>query len=374
MKNSRGLGLLLWCWPLLMWTAPLNGQEGPWRFVVFGDSIDFSGWEVNTNILGELASAAVGQNAALLIFAGDFSSSGSATALELWTNTARALYQAGIKVYPTVGNHDLDRGAYTNMVAAEVPENGPPGELKTTYALAWNNALFLVLNQFTPTNSYRVDQAWVDSVLATNTLPHVFAVGHVPAFRIYHYDCLDNFVTNRDQFWNSLSNAQCRIYFCGHDHFYDHSQIDDGDGDPQNDLHQLVVGTGGAPLYPDSLYGGNNSHWTPRRIKHEAQFGYLLAEVNGDNVSASWHSRTGSGTYTVSEVFSYSLRRRPFLHHHFAEARLTLTWSGAALLETSPNLSGPFRPVRGAVSPYVTTNIGGARAFYRLMEQPEMIE
>ena len=51
----------------------------------------------------------------------------------------------------------------------------------------------------------------------------------------------------RDSLWESLLSAGAKIYFSGHDHFYDHTIIDDGDENPQNDMHQVIVGT--APNY-----------------------------------------------------------------------------------------------------------------------------
>ncbi len=306
------MSLALW----LLSPGKLGAETGTWKFVVFGDSISFDGSDVNTNILGELAAAVVNEHPDLLLFLGDFSASGSASGYLLWTNVMAPVYGAGITVYPVVGNHDgLDPAAYTNIVAAQVPENGPVEEYKTTYSFVHSNALFLVLNEFAVSNQWRVNQSWVDAVLATNTLPHVFPAGHVPAFKVFHGDCLEEYVTNRDAFWNSLSNAHCRAYFSGHDHFYDHAQLEDGDSDPQNDLHQVIVGTGGAPLYPDTGYAGTNSIWTPLRWFHEAQYGYVAVEVGTNDVTMTWHHRTGTNSYPAAEVFSYSIIPRLFLRH-----------------------------------------------------------
>lgn len=371
MNNYRHWGLFLLASLLLTYPSLLPAQQGTWKFVLFGDSLAWDGSEVNTNIAQELASAAVNENPAFMLFTGDCSMSGTAAALQIWTNAMSPLYDAGIKIYPAVGNHDFaDLAAYTNIVAAAAPENGPPEEVKTTYAFAYSNALFVVLNDFAPSNIYRINQPWLDAVLATNTLPHVFALGHVPAFRVYHLDGMDSYITNRDIFWNSLSNAHAHVYFCGHDHFYDHSQLDDGDGDPQNDIHQFVVGTGGAPLHPDGSYQGYNSLWTPKRFWHKAQYGYLSVEVAGENVTLTWHERTGTNVYAVGEVFSYSLKARPFLRYSYAEGRLTLTWSGNALLEASSAPDGPFGQVLDASSPYVVPDPAGPGKFYRLREQP----
>ncbi len=360
---------------LLLWLLLLTGSElvraqTGWNFVVFGDCLAVDGSDVSTNMVRELAAAVVSEHPDFVLFTGDFAFSGSAPGMQLWTNAMAAVYGAGILVYPTVGNHDFaDPLAFSNIVAGAVPENGPAGEIKTTYSFVHSNALFLVLNDFIATNAYRVNQPWIDSILATNTLPHVFALGHVPAFRLYHQDTMDLYVTNRDIFWNSLSNAHARVYFCGHDHFYDHSRLNDGDGDPQNDIHQVIVGTGGALLHPDVGYPGLNSLWSPERVYHEAQYGYLSVSVAGENVTASWHHRTAPDTFPVAETFNYSLRTRPVLHYAFVTNDLTLRWSGTANLEASPRPSGPFTNVPGATSPYLIGQPAGSSLFYRLSEQ-----
>ncbi len=365
---------LSWLWLVLFGVlAPgprvLQGQETSWKFVVFGDCLDWSGWEVNTNIVHELATAVVAEKPAFLLFAGDCSMSGSAAALQLWTNAMEPVYTAGITVYPAVGNHDFaNPAAFASMVAFAAPTNGPPGEEQTTYSFAYSNALFVVVNLYTATNTYLPNQPWLDGVLSSNTQPHVFVMGHTPAFQLWHPDGLCAYPTNRDTFWNSLSNANARVYFSGHDHVFDHCQLEDGDGDPQNDLHQFVVGTGGAPTYPDEGYPGVNGAWTPKRLWHEAQFGYLSVEVAGENVSTTWHHRVGANSYAPAEVFSYSLRRLPFLHHSYTNGQLRLTWSGTAALQNSSSPAGPFEDVPDSSSPYSPPSLDGSTNFFRLRQ------
>lgn len=368
MRNrSRMWAWLLLSWTLLLWPENSRGQAGSWKFVTFGDCLSFGGWEVNTNIVAELAAAIAAEKPAFVLFNGDCSLSGTAAGLQIWTNAMGPVYGAGIPIYPAVGNHDFaDPAAFSNIVAIAVPQNGPPCEEGTTYSLTYSNALVVVLNEFASTNFYQVNQEWLNSVLSSNTLPHVFVVGHTPAFQGWHSDCLAFYPTNRDVFWNSLSNAGARIYFSGHDHYYDHSQIDDRDGDPQNDIHQFVVGTGGAPLYPDAGYPGDNSAWTPRRFWHEAQYGYVSVEVAGENVTTTWKHRIDTNSYSPVEVFSYSITRLPFLRHSFVGGRFTLSWAGNAVLQAASGPSGPFQDVPDAVSPYELPNLDSSQNFYRL--------
>ena len=101
-------------------------------------------------------------------------------------------------------------------------------------------------------------------------------------------------------FWNSLADEGARVYFCGHDHFYDRCRLDDGDDNINNDLHQYIVGTAGAPLRGDDVYNGFNSIWTPVRVLHEREYGYALVEIVGAHVTITWKHRTAANVYETT--------------------------------------------------------------------------
>ena len=96
----------------------------------------------------------------------------------------------------------------------------------------------------------------------------------------------------RDAFWTSLKNAGCRVYACGHDHFYDHAVVDDGDGNPDNNISQYIVGTGGAPIYSFSPpYNDTNTSYTVEQYHHAEKYGYVLVEVSDSDVKLIWFER-----------------------------------------------------------------------------------
>lgn len=285
----------------------------PWRFIIAGDSRG-SDNGVNTAILGELADEWAGSQAEFILFPGDLVSGDvNQTQLEsqfwTWKNTMQPVYDAGIAVYPIRGNHDVGSPAGVtawNNVFPELPDNGPAGETNLTYSITRRNVFVLGLDEYI--RSHRVNQAWVDSQLATNTKPHVFAFGHEPAFAAKHQSCLDNYPTNRTTFWQSLEAAGARVYGAGHDHFYDHACIEDNDGNPDNNLHQLIVGTAGAPIYHWSPpYVGDNGSYTPEQLYHAEQYGYVLVEVNDLNVTLTWMERTSPGVFVPTEVWGYAV-------------------------------------------------------------------
>lgn len=305
LRLAQGGALL--CLLTLAGVIPASGQSC--KFLVLGDSRGPDAQhQINTNILTELVSATLREQPAFVVVPGDLINSGSLAGFQEWTNLMGPVYRAGIGVYPVIGNHDAaDVASFIKVFGPSIPDNGPAGEVDRTYAVAYSNVLVLMLDNYVANNSLRVNQPWVDSVLATNTRPHVFAMGHVPAFKVLHADCLDDYPANRNAFWASLRSAGCRVYFCGHDHFYDHMRLAEGDRTPNNDLHQMIVGTGGAPIAAGGAYDGVNALWTPSSVLHQGQYGYVSVEIVNDNVRITWHRRTGANTYAAGETFAYTV-------------------------------------------------------------------
>jgi hypothetical protein len=302
-----------------------NTQNTQWRFAVVGDT-----HVPASSIVSEIAASMLADGVKLALFAGDIAESGAgasastyATQLATWKNGIAALYNAGIGVYPIRGNHESDvknvsieawNTAFSGIHL--LPANGPAGETNLTYSFAYKNALFIGLDEYV--SKHRVNQPWLEQQLASKqTRPHLFVFGHEPAFKVFHSDTLDDYVSERDTFWKSLAEAGGRTYFSGHDHFFDLARIDDGDGNPNDDLYQLVVGTGGGELFSQYNYFNNstNSTYTPTQLAHLMANGYLLVEVSGETdndlgVTLTFKQRTlaanGTVSYEPAYTFSYS--------------------------------------------------------------------
>ena len=278
----------------------------PWRFMVIGDSRGSWFMEpINTAIMTELKAEILRVKPAFVFVSGDLVYSGNQADFQTWRDLLADVYDAGIAVYPVMGNHDAsDPDGFKAVFGGDIPDNGPPGETDLTYFVAHENALVLALDYYdSPTV---INMPWVNSVLDANTRPHVFAIGHMPAFKVAHTDCLDNYPQLRDKFWDTLKAAGGRAYFAGHDHFYDHMRVDDGDGNEDNDLHQIIVGTAGAPLYGDAPYDGDNGPWTPTRILHEPNYGYVLVEIENRDATLTWYHRASPGLYLARDLWSYT--------------------------------------------------------------------
>jgi len=296
----------------MMMSACARTQEI--RFIVTGDTRG-SDNGVNTAMLREIVQAVISEKADFALITGDLVNGSDNPAvlesqLTTWRNTLQPLYSAGIGVYPCRGNHDTGSQAVWRSVFSGVyalPENGPAGEENITFSFTRGNVFVVAVDEYAGDGG--VNQSWLDAQFARNGQPHVFVFGHAPAFKVWHRDFLENNPHERNTFWNSIKAEGGRTYFCGHDHFYNHSRIDDNDDDPKNDLHQYIVATGGAPLYGwEGKYDGDNGQWTPHKVFHEKEYGYVLVEINGLNVTLTWKHRTAAGVYESTEdIFTYTV-------------------------------------------------------------------
>lgn len=348
---------------VFLFAGSLPAQTAKWKFLVLGDTRG-DGGPINTNILAELVSAITHEKPEFILVAGDLVHWGSLESFQAWTNALAPAYQAGIGVFPVTGNHDLgDVASFRRVFGPQIPDNGPGGELDRTYFLVHSNALILALDNYAGTSP--INQAWVDAVLATNAQLHVFALGHEPAFKALHADCLDADPAGRDVFWRSLRNVQAHAYFCGHDHFLNHARIEDGDGDPSNDVHQYISGGGGGPLYDGFAYDGANGGWTPVEVMHASTNGYLRVSIETNTVTMTLVHRTTPGTYLdTTDVFSRTLR--PRLNASCDSGALTLTWRGGGVLQAAAEPGGPFTNVLGATSPMLVQKPAEESKFFRV--------
>ena len=293
------------------------------------------------------------QNVDFILFPGDLVNGvGSAPVqfegqLRTWVQTMKPVYDANIAVYVCRGNHELGdvwshypnpgtqpdpndnfSHRWLNVFGSDsepnqkLPGNGPASEKYMTYSVTHKNAFVVCLDQYAGTRhdfAHKLNQTWLDAELTTNTKPHVFITGHESAFRARHNDCLDYFPANRDVLWASIRNAGGRVYLTGHDHFYDHARVDDGDGAPNNDIHQYIIGTAGGPLYTWSPpYDGNNSDYTVEQWHHAKRYGYVLVEINDLDVTLNWVQRHTNnlsipGIYEHNEVWSYTVVPKPIV-------------------------------------------------------------
>lgn len=295
-----------------------------YSFVVTGDGrsdepprpgMDADG--INRTVMTELVAEILRIKPRFVLFNGDLVHGYTTepefrTQLKAWVELMKPVYQAGVHVYPIRGNHDVssvNADRVWNEVFAgpyALPGNGPVGEKNVTFTAAEENALVVGVDEY-GRHRHMVNLAWLREQLDRNTLPLVFVIGHEMAFRAgRHSDNLDNHETLRDGFVEALGKAGARVYFAGHDHFYDHQEITDPKGHPGVTIDQFVVGTAGAPFYQGHDYAGDNGSWTVTLVKHiELMYGYVLGKVDGPRVSLFFMGRVAPGVYEALDTFAY---------------------------------------------------------------------
>jgi predicted phosphodiesterase len=276
----------------------INAQEVE-RFMVISDVHHYSpSPDFSQSMLYEITLAAINEKVDFIFFTGDMiirgfgSPSEEDSVLKDWRFVLDTLHHHNIKVFACRGNGDISsREAWDSLFSGEYlfPQNGPENEKNITYAIEYDNLLFIALDLYT--EYHKVNQAWLDELLATTSKKNIFAAGHESAFKLSMPNCMGAYPEDRNLFWESLTDAGAKAYFCGHDHFYDHAIIDDGDGNSFNNVHQVIVGTGGNSFFSDSEYDGDNGRWTPSRLFHEGTNGYVLVEINDTGVQMKWKHR-----------------------------------------------------------------------------------
>ena len=158
--------------------------------------------------------------------------------------------------YPVVGNHELPGAGYEsyyggNMdllrdydydqngagIPPDIVNTGPFGCPQTTYSFDYENAHFVVLNEYCDTDGDTATSGdvpdhlynWLVDDLQATTQDYIFIFGHEPAFpqpdadngRFRHdIDSLNQHPANRNRFWNLLRDAGVVAYICGHTHNY----------------------------------------------------------------------------------------------------------------------------------------------------------
>lgn len=352
-------------------TIPVaTAAQEPWKFVVTCDSRCYTNG-IEQIILREIVTEIIDQSANFVLFPGDLvygystaGPSGFEAQLRTWVEIMKPVYKANIGVYVCRGNHeisdvwgitpypDIDPCDYyatrwLNVFGNDLypkqrlPGNGPPGEKYMTYSFTYKNSFIVSLDQYAGIKHrdiHKVNQKWLDAQLVSNTNSHLFVFGHEPAFRALHTDCLDNRPAERDALWASLRNSGGRAYFCGHDHFYDHARIDDGDANPANDIHQFIVATAGASLYAWSPpYSGNNTDYRVEQWYHAEKFGYILVEIDNLDVTMAWMERHTNdlnvqGIYEPRDIWNYTVTPKPIVlspngnEHLIAGTSHTIRW------------------------------------------------
>ncbi|MCL2025271.1 MAG: metallophosphoesterase [Leptospirales bacterium] len=317
-----------------LFLAVACGKDDSWKFAVISDTQGNHAIEecINRPVLEKIAADIVAEKARIVLVSGDLVNGwirnyGKDFPEQYadWKAAMKPVYDANIEVYPVRGNHDDGpellvlpplpperepapgalkrlRAAYRDAFKeySYLPD-GPDGKDGFGYSFEYRNAFFVGMDLYNG-EQHRVNLKWLAGELEGNTQRHVFIYGHEPAFEVIHKDNLSYYREERDLFWDMIGSAGGKIYFCGHDHIYNRSQIADSTG---NKIWQLIAGTGGGRLrkwegpYKDANVIG--------QYHNQDYHGYVLVTINGSKAIIKWKALIDelAGKWKVLDVFSY---------------------------------------------------------------------
>ena len=372
-------------------------KSEPWKFGLIADtqwpsasgSDSLSGFKnpnsVAVDIINQVNKEFIDKGVKLVIAVGDITDNGSNLALDTRATYVQALYNAGIAFYPLRGNHESSKTAAIefkrifpqtqNGVNNATPANAfvytdsaqtkpalktggaltigsgfssPSAKLSgLSYAFTYNNATFVLLDQFTPpdssANAIDSQQSWISSVLADRPAKtHAFVFGHKGLITENHADILfsadeatglptdDSAGVNA--FIESLVANNVHYYLGGHDHIHNRAMVSTTD-EMTAKVQEIILASDSYKFYKPAN-PSNDSKYDSVAFGHDretpiaqdyAQIGYYIVTVDSERVWVDYYAalsgQTGgviavapklTGNWVKQETFGYGLNGREF--------------------------------------------------------------
>ena len=271
--------------------------------------------------------------------------------------SAQALYNAGIGFFPFRGNHDDSQGVAgwfqylypqtqnglnnaTPADAYSVPnpepstftmptQSGSPFTIGTnfsspsenltgvSYAFTYNNATFVLVDQFTPIdgaansseggdNLVGNQQAWISNVLQAKTQSpskeaHAFVFSHKGLITEDHTDVLfgnnpGQDPTAMDAFIETLANNGGMWYINGHDHMHVRETVTTSDGTTAK-VHELVCASDSNKFYtPLTTPNAHYTKSTQTLLSEDLYYiPYYIVTVDGPKVTFDYYAVNSNG-------------------------------------------------------------------------------
>ncbi|MEP6866518.1 MAG: metallophosphoesterase [Deltaproteobacteria bacterium] len=267
-------------------TAPPDGKDVPFTFVVYGDSRN--GVEQHRRVLDRVAQEVPD----FVLGTGDMVDEGfREDQWQQFFDVENRLLRDNV-YFPALGNHDRQgrgRTADTYRAYFSVPENG--GDSERYYAFTYASARFLVLDSNAYSFALTDQTAWLERELVAArqdpTVRHIFVVMHHPPFSIsLHGGNIDL----RDRWTPLFEKYQVSAVFSGHDHVYERAE--------HNGVRYFVSGGAGAPLYPKRANA--NPVDVEAVKKFERALHYLRITVSGTRLEVTAVRADGTAIETTA--------------------------------------------------------------------------
>jgi predicted phosphodiesterase len=269
--SARRLLTMLLLVPLALWTATaqevtLPNATGSLKFAAIGDS--GSGDSEQYDVANQMARFRGKFPFEMVIMLGDniYGGQGPADLVKKFSQPYRALLDAGVKFYASLGNHDDPKNR-------QYPLWNMGGQLYYTYAT--KNVRFFALD------SSKVDQkelAWLEAALKSSQEDWKICYFHHPLYSDggTHGSAIDVRVVLEPLFLTYGVN----VVFAGHDHIYERIT-------PQKGIYYFVEGSSGQLRKGDAKRSAMNAK------SFDQDMTFMLVEVAGNEMSFQTISRTG---------------------------------------------------------------------------------
>jgi hypothetical protein len=234
--------------------------DKPFCFIAYGD--DRSDSADHQSVINQMA--LVKPTPGFMCDIGDLTYSGADTEFQTFFNIEGGLMNH-VTLFPALGNHDIAN--IPNWLTYLPQANGG-----RYYSFRYGNSAFIAIDVYSTYTPGSTEYNWLVSELqadsADPSIRHIFPFWHEPPYttNLGHSSNL----SIRQYLCPLFEQYHVPIAFMGHNHCYEHSLV--------NDVHYIITGGGGAPLYPD---WGPESTWT---VYRDAILEFTLVSVNGDTI------------------------------------------------------------------------------------------
>ncbi|MBF0480841.1 MAG: metallophosphoesterase [Desulfovibrionaceae bacterium] len=298
----------------LVLLACLPARAEKLRFAVLGDcrgaspedSIDLPVMnEINARLL------ALDPKPAFVLFTGDLvyrSKNAGQWKFDDWIRAVKPVTDAGIKIYPVLGNHELyqdernvlhseSQEYYQKTFAGMTPQNGPKGYESLVYSFVspGADAFFAVLDTYyippgqatapySNKDSFITEAQldWLRGQLKNTTARFKFVAMHAPTFNPIYPPKPKCQEAGHCELWNILDQNGFAMSLASHLHAYARKTIGP-EVDPayHGGVVQVISGGAGAPLDNTVYFLGDTADWHVATV-----FNYLLVDIDGDTLTA----------------------------------------------------------------------------------------
>ncbi len=337
-------------------------ESHSWKFGIMSDT-QWKSTDAENNpntvaagIIKQLNKQFIFDGVEFVIQVGDLTDNGSSAGMNTRAAAAQALYDAGIGFYPLRGNHEGSRAAALQFQSLYPQSRGtgtvvfgasnfssPFSTLNgLSYAFEYNNARFILLDQFTrtdntnylnDTNNNIIDQQnWISAILTGKAAhEHAFVFGHKGLITENHTDTLfgANPASNPDAqnaFIGSLADSGVHYYFGGHDHMHNRAIITSPDRTAT--VQDIITSSNSYKFYIPQNPSNDAKYDSPARETELSQelftVGYYIVTVDGPRVFIDFYSSpngcngdcdlvsTPTLSFTKRETFGYSMNGKEF--------------------------------------------------------------